>query len=326
MRALIFTEGGSQIGFGHISRCSSLYDELKARGVDVEFIVYSEITEFAKDYKVINWLSKDFLTSYIKENDYCIVDSYLAIEELYQVISKRAKRALFIDDNGRIQYPRGIVVNPSLQSKFAYPAKAGTEYLIGPQYVILRSPFINAKRERVNQQVQEVFITLGGADPHHLTPKIVKCLSREMPELTLNVVIGKGFTNSTEIKECSGENVNFHENVTAEEMKRLMLRSDLAITAAGQTIYELIRTGTPFIPIKVADNQEGNILALKELRLVNEALDWNDPLLLGKLLSEVERLLEFRNRKRLLDKYAGVVDGLGSKRIVDALIGGSYER
>jgi spore coat polysaccharide biosynthesis predicted glycosyltransferase SpsG len=39
----------------------------------------------------------------------------------------------------------------------------------------------------------------------------------------------------------------------------LMVKSDLAITAAGQTIYELLATQTPFIPIKVIENQENNV-------------------------------------------------------------------
>ena len=43
MRVKIFTEGGKDIGLGHISRCSSLYNEIANRGIRVDFIVYGDI-------------------------------------------------------------------------------------------------------------------------------------------------------------------------------------------------------------------------------------------------------------------------------------------
>ena len=46
-------------------------------------------------------------------------------------------------------------------------------------------------------------------------------------------------------------------------MRDLMLSVDVAITAAGQTTYELMSCGVPMIPIKVVDNQKWNILGLQ---------------------------------------------------------------
>ncbi|UXH43437.1 UDP-2,4-diacetamido-2,4,6-trideoxy-beta-L-altropyranose hydrolase [Rossellomorea vietnamensis] len=329
MRALIFTEGGSHIGLGHISRCSSLYDELEKREIDVEFIINGDLEQFEiikdKQYKVINWLSKNFLKSYIKPDDYCIVDSYLAGEELYQVISYLAKQSLFIDDIARIKYPKGIVVNPSLSTKAVnYLNKDTNCYLLGPKYIILRSPFIQVKREYINPKIKEVLITLGGSDIHNLTPNILKQLKNNNSDIIFNVVIGNTFENIGKIKSVSTKNIQLYENATAEEMKSIMLRSDFAITAAGQTIYELITTQTPFIPIKVIENQHNNILALKELDLVEITLEYNDPFFNEKLIFEVENIMRLSNRTNLIEKCSKVIDGLGSKRIIDALIPGEF--
>ncbi|KKK38903.1 hypothetical protein WQ57_06015 [Mesobacillus campisalis] len=324
MRVLIFTEGGSQIGLGHISRCSSLYDELENRGIEVEFIINSDIEQFEiikdKQYKVVNWLTKNFLTNYINRDDYCIVDSYLAGEELYKIISDQAKKVLFIDDNARINFPEGIVVNPCLSTEAVrYPKNDTNCYLIGPKYIILRSPFVQVKREHINSQIKEVLITLGGSDIYNLTPSILTQLSSK-PDITFNVVIGNAFENIKEIKSFGSKNVNFYENASAEEMKSIMLRSDFAITAAGQTIYELISTQTPFIPIKVIENQQNNILALKELDLVEETLEYNTPFFNEKLICEVEKIMVLKNRINLTKKYEKVIDGLGNKRIINALV------
>lgn len=327
MRALIFTEGGSQIGLGHISRCSSLYDELEDRGFKVEFIVYGDTEQFEiiknKKYKVVNWLSKNFLTNYIKQRDYCIVDSYLAGEELYHIISSQAKKSLFLDDNGRINYPEGIVVNPSLSTKAVKYSKKDTNcYLLGPKYIILRRPFIQVKREHINSRIKEVLITLGGSDLHKLTPRILKQLSSQYTDIIFNVVIGNAFANLEEMKSCSSKNINFYEGATAEKMKSIMLRSDFAITAAGQTIYELISTQTPFIPIQVIENQLQNILALKKLNLVETTLEHYDPFFNKKLICETKKMMELNTRNNLVEKYKEIIDGLGSKRIIDALISG----
>ncbi|NSL51793.1 UDP-2,4-diacetamido-2,4,6-trideoxy-beta-L-altropyranose hydrolase [Calidifontibacillus erzurumensis] len=325
MRALIFTEGGSQIGLGHISRCSSLYDELQQRGIEVEFIINGDMDQFEiiqdKQYKVVNWLSKSFLKNYIRKSDYCIVDSYLADEELYQIISTQAKKALYIDDNGRIQYPQGIVVNPSLSTRAVkYPKNDNNCYLIGPKYIILRSPFIQVRREGINSQVIEVLITLGGSDIHNLTSSILKQLSSKRSDIIFNVVIGSAFENVEEIKSITTRNIKFYENVTASEMKSLMLRSDFAITAAGQTIYELIATQTPFIPIKVIENQNINIVGLKEYNLVNTVLDYRDVDFLHQLQKEFDNLLDYSKRKEIAKLYENVIDGLGRRRIVDRLV------
>jgi UDP-2,4-diacetamido-2,4,6-trideoxy-beta-L-altropyranose hydrolase len=327
MRALIFTEGGSQIGLGHISRSSSLYDELAEREIEVEFIINSDTCQIEiiknKQYKVVNWLSKEFLTNYIKQSDYCIVDSYLASQDLYGVISNQSKKSLFIDDNGRIEYPEGIVVNPSLSTEaIKYPINDTSCYLLGPKYIILRSPFIQVNRENINQQVKEVLITLGGSDIHNLTPSILNRLIKNNSEITFNIVIGNAFNNIEEIKSLSLNNITFHENATASEMLTIMLKSDFAITAAGQTIYELLATQTPFIPIKVVENQYHNILALKELELVETALEYNDTFFSEKLIFEFENLMKYRTRIEVVEKYKGVIDGLGSKRIIEYLISG----
>ena len=90
MKVKIFTEGGGDIGLGHISRCCSLFDEVYNRGIDIDFIIYGDIlnVESFIDRPVINdnWLSADYLNRNVERTDYCIVDSYLASKKLYEII------------------------------------------------------------------------------------------------------------------------------------------------------------------------------------------------------------------------------------------------
>ncbi len=323
-RVLIFTEGGSQIGLGHISRCSSLYDELEDRDVEVKFIINGDATNLEvvqnKNVEIVNWLSAEFLNLYINDNDYCIVDSYLADQKLYEVISEKSCKCLFIDDNGRIEYPDGIVVNPSLNTDSIRYPKIDKNYLQGPVYIILRKAFINSKRF-INTEVKEVLITLGGSDVSNLTPTILNALCKSYPEFFFNIVIGNAFNNIDEIESIESANIKLLYNLNANNMKEIMVKSDIAITAAGQTIYELLATQTPFIPIKIVDNQQNNMMGLKKYNLIENVLNYRSPFFIKDLKAQFEELLDYNRRTEISASYGKIVDGLGSKRIVNSLLG-----
>ncbi|NMA49298.1 MAG: UDP-2,4-diacetamido-2,4,6-trideoxy-beta-L-altropyranose hydrolase [Tissierellia bacterium] len=326
MKVKIFTEGGFGIGLGHISRCSSLYDEVVSRGIEAEFVIHGNFknVDLLKGMMVknVNWLSEDYLNNHINNTDYCIVDSYLASEELYQIISNKSKKALFIDDNARIKYPKGIIVNPSLSvDGLNYPQNDEYIYLLGDKYIILRSPFVNVKKNIINKDVKEVLITMGGSDPKELTPKILNGICKNYPLIKFNVVIGNAFRKANLIERIELNNIEFHYNVDAELMKNLMLKSDFAITAAGQTVYELLAIQTPFIPIKIAENQSNNIQGLRMINPHQVIIEHEDKFFLKRLEKEFKTMLCKDKRENLAKLYKNQVEGLGNKRIVDSLLG-----
>jgi UDP-2,4-diacetamido-2,4,6-trideoxy-beta-L-altropyranose hydrolase len=324
MQVYIFTEGGSKYGYGHIVRCSSLYNDLKNRGIDVQIIINGdeEVKKVIgdKNYRISNWLSISFLRQILNSGMYAIVDSYLAESEILSFISTNTKKTLFIDDNMRTIYPPGVVVNPSLYSKsLKYPKVSGIKYLLGNEYVILRESFLNSGRDFIRREITEILVTLGGSDIRNLTPEIIKSLMKKYPNLIINVIVGQGFNNIDEIESLKNKNINFLFNLNGEQMREIMLKSDIAISAAGQTIYELMKTETPFIPIQIIDNQENNVNGLLKFDLVNRVLYSDSVNLKDELLLELQFLNRFENRLSLNKKMKGIIDGLGSKRIIDEL-------
>lgn len=269
-KVYILTEGGHQVGYGHITRCSALYEELEERECDVNFVINGdkEVSSILGNKKFVlkDWRDKDYLFNLLSENDYVIIDSYLADEEIYEYIADKVKKALYIDDNMRINYPKGIVCNPSIYGKeLSYPLKENIKYLLGIDYVILRKEFINIPEKDIKDKIEDILITFGGSDITNMTPKVLEELRENYSQVNKHVIIGKGFSNIEEIKSISDEKTLFYYSLDAEEMKTLMLKCDFAISAAGQTIYELLRVGIPFIPIQVADNQENNIKGLEKI-------------------------------------------------------------
>lgn len=321
LKIKIFTEGGPDIGLGHISRCSALYDEIIDRGISVEFYIFGEInnTKIANGENVynVNWLTKEFLNDNITKNDSCIVDSYLASVDLYEIVASKAKKALYIDDTGRLHYPKGIVVNPSLNAnKIKYHEDTNVRYLMGSEYVILRKPFIGAFREGVNKDAKRVLVTMGGTDMRNLTPLIIREICSIHPELQFDIVAGEAFDKT---EKLGLENVNFHFNVNANEMKELMLNADFAISAAGQTIYELIATQTPFIAIKIAENQENNIIQMQNSIPGQVFIDCHAPDFIKSVSSAMALYGDINVRNNLFKNYGKLIDRKGAERIVDQL-------
>jgi spore coat polysaccharide biosynthesis predicted glycosyltransferase SpsG len=117
------------------------------------------------------------------------------------------------------------------------------------------------------------------------------------------------------------KNISFHFNVDANKMVDLMKNCDLAITTAGQTIYELLATQTPFIPIQIIKNQENNIRSLLKYNQNQIILKYDN----DNLVEEISKLLDFynesENRQEQINHYKCLVDGYGTKRIIDILLG-----
>ena len=143
-----------------------------------------------------------------------------------------------IDDYNRIDYPKGIVVNPSIcGDKLDYLRKSDTIYLLGKDYIILRKEFWNVPEKKISKKIKNVLITFGGMNNYDLANKIGDYLKEKF---NIKIYI-----------------VNVKNNkLTAKEMLNLMLESDVCISGGGQTTYELARVGVPTIGICLAENQK----------------------------------------------------------------------
>jgi spore coat polysaccharide biosynthesis predicted glycosyltransferase SpsG len=167
-------------------------------------------------------------------------------------------------------------------------------------------------------------VIFGGSDTRNMTPRILMFLNKEYPALMKRVIIGKAFQNINvkEIETLRNDSVEIIYYPDARTIKKVMLNSDMAISAAGQTIYELARLGIPTIAINVADNQLVNIKKLDKHRFVYYAGSWKNEDVFRKIKSYIERLKEKKIRQ---DKYRlgrKIVDGKGSLRIRDYLLKG----
>ena len=113
MDVVFLTEGGKDIGLGHVTRCISLCQAFKERGIIPEFIINGDntIKELLgnKKYRIFNWLKdRDRLFDLVKGVDIAILDSYLADISFYKTLSDLSRIPVYIDDTKRLDYPKGL--------------------------------------------------------------------------------------------------------------------------------------------------------------------------------------------------------------------------
>lgn len=319
MKVLILSEGGSDIGFGHITRCISLYQAFKEKGASPEFVVNGDTTikDLLKDknYRIFNWLEeKDKLFEIIEEADIVTMDSYLAKKFLYDKISRMTDgRLLMVDDYNRLEYPKGIIVNPTIYGdSLSYSQKNSVDYLLGKDYIILRKEFWGVSEKKINKEVKNILITFGGINHSDLARGIVNYLKNKF-DFHFYVVDAR------------------KNKLTAKEMLNLMLKADICISGGGQTTYELARVGVPTIGICFAENQRLNLKSWQKKGFIEYVGWYNDRDLLKKIVGVINKLIPYRERIRRSKVGRNCIDGKGVERILsnftkDKMYKNNFER
>ena len=315
----ILTEGGHGLGCGHIMRCHSLAQAFEEKGIDVNFVVKGndEVKDFLKnqEIKVVDWINdKDALLKILQDQDIVIIDSYLADLDIYKQISQSVKVPVFIDDNNRLDYPQGVVVNGSVYAqKNNYPVKDNVVYLTGKDYVFFRKEFWDVKKKK--EKTKEILVTMGGTNIKDLTARVLRVLIKEFPDFKKNIVIGNCFTGIEDIKKHKDKNTVFIDSPDGLKMKELMTSADLAICAGGQTLNELCLCGVPGIAIILADNQILNVQTWEEIggviALNSEDENFEKNIINGVLKIEQDKI------KLCPENF---IDSKGSVRIIKKLL------
>ncbi len=326
---LILTEGGGQRGLGHVTRCLSVLQALQEQGTATLIIVDGDETvELAlngTNHRRVEWLSEPHRTlEGIDPGSVVVIDSYLAPSEFYSAVSQRAHLGVFFDDTHRLEYPPGIVVNGALFAEEQdYPTSGEIQYLLGTRFTPLRKAFWEAPGPVHPDEIQTVLLTFGHDDGRELTPRVLRLLTdgAESRKWTKRVVVGSGYRNLDRIQSLDDGTVELIHGADDRDMIELMWTSDLAISAGGQTLYELARVGVPTIAVGAASNQRPNLDAWERAGFIHSAGYHDGPDLNQRLLRCIEALLAKSSREASSQAGRTLISGLGSRSIADQIRG-----
>lgn len=309
LNVAFFTEAGTLRGMGHLIRSHTISEKFKSYGSRISFFLDSDIDFSEKFDDIISFKWSNFK---LKESyDIIFIDSYEATLNIYEKISISCKVAVFIDDYGRLDYPKGIVLNiaPDAKKLFFNDLKNKNSYLLGLKYVPIRDIFINIKKN--SKDIKKVFIMLGGSDIANLTTQIVKTLD----DIDIHKVI---VTNNYDtLKELElYENTTILYKPTDKELAVSMESCSIAISTASMSVYELAYLKIPTIIIAIAKNQEIGAIQLIEHSLAISYISIKNNNWLNDIANNINKLI---NHDDLNIKQ--LIDGKGTQRVVENIMG-----
>ncbi|MDD3368276.1 MAG: UDP-2,4-diacetamido-2,4,6-trideoxy-beta-L-altropyranose hydrolase [Lachnospiraceae bacterium] len=347
---LFRVDGNAEIATGHLMRCLSIARTAIQEKVAVHFLVSDEdsaallnsfllegedfpLTILHTDYQKLD-SEIPVLLEAIRKAAGLLPETYLRREPIillldtYQVTHyylntlENSIRTAYLDDLMAFDYPVDYLINYDLNVNTAFYRKAA-HLLCGPEYTPLRRQFQNVSYT-FKDPVENIFLSTGGTDNCHVTLQLLKAVfvenNRNFTQYQYHILLGSMNPDRAEIlamaKQYSG--IILHENVN--DMAALMSSCDLAVSAAGTTLFELCALGVPAISYIFADNQLPSAKAFMDAGAIPYAGDARKPdLFYPQLLACVSEMIsntEFR--KIHAQKEHLLIDGQGARRIVNA--------
>lgn len=333
-------DAGPVIGSGHIMRCLAIAGELPGMGEEALFVVSDEesaalvsrcggrawviggdpLSLSQSDGARLGAVCRELEASSV------LVDTYAASDAFFAALTDSAPRGTIvshIDDcftfsEGRTATPRDRGVDLVVNYGFAFREEdyrdasvRGARVLVGPRYAPVRAGFSGGFE--VREQVERVMVTSGSTNPGGSLERMVAGIRGSGIVCRVLVVVGRqaSFDESC-LEGCTSE--VYHD---VSDMAELMRGSDVVVSAAGTTLYELACVGVPTIALPIVENQLPNAEGFSRLRLgpAMTRLGWS--------ASDVSTLLpplaDVMARHDRSNRLSSVVDGKGARYIAQAL-------
>ncbi|MCS7071094.1 MAG: UDP-2,4-diacetamido-2,4,6-trideoxy-beta-L-altropyranose hydrolase [Anaerolinea sp.] len=336
----IRADASSEIGSGHIMRCLALAQAWQDRGGTVTFIC-AQLGEALCTRLEAEKMSIQIIDAAIASPEdalqtrqiidmldpaWLILDGY-QFDLTYQRHVRSGRNTLMLDDTGHLDgYDVTAILNQNPTAhEDLYRGKApGVDLLLGPRYALLRREFTPYRTwRRVHPEIAtRLLVTLGGADPDNATERIIAALELVPDPLEVRVVVGH---NNPHLDRLQAAARRSHHTITIEhnvaDMPSLMAWADLAITAAGSTLWEIALFGLPALTVTLAENQAAIATNLAQRDAVITLGHIND-FVAVKVESHIKKLIaDVQQRQRVSTHLQELVDGFGCDRIMQYLYG-----
>jgi UDP-2,4-diacetamido-2,4,6-trideoxy-beta-L-altropyranose hydrolase len=254
-----------------------------------------------------------------------VVDGY-AFDAAYQRrVVDAGRPLLWIDDEGHAApYCADLVLNQNLHARAGlYRSRSvATRLLLGPRFALLRREFRQLRSKRTQTEpVHSVLVTLGGADPGRISLRVLDALAQlDRDDLRVTVVVGPASPDRAAVEAAAARLPLAVEVVgPVGDMAERMNRTDIAVAAAGSTVWELALLGVPSVLLVVAPNQARSAeLLVSDGAALCVGLAGSPEA--AAIAAALDRLLtDGKLRAELSRRVRRIVDGGGGQRVCEQL-------
>lgn len=334
---LLRCDGGGAYGVGHVMRQLALADELSARGCTPQFV---------GTLQNVGWLS-----SMLADRRLSVLPLGPSADELVDLAVRIEASAVVLDGyhlppgTGSVLRAAGIPVAAMVDYAFGTDQDAdlyvdqnlgadadlflppsrrptGSSVLAGIDYALFRDDVLALRRD--GPQAPGVPPTLlavfGGTDAYSAAPVVVPAVLASGRPLVLTVVAASAQIADQLRALPVGRDQELRVVPPTPHVATLAAGSDLAISAAGSSVWEFLCLGTPTALVCVVDNQEDGYRRATGMTVAAGLgqMEGFDPAAashtVAELLGSTDHLAELTRNGQAL------VDGKGRLRVVDALL------
>ncbi|MCQ2651683.1 CMP-N-acetylneuraminic acid synthetase [Helicobacter pylori] len=219
-------------GLGHVRRCEKILSFIEKLGVEASLYLHKQ-----------NNIST-FLEG-VGNEDFLIADSYRLNSKDFYLLKEKAKSLMVIEDEEHAKgfYPKNTKIMNFTLNALKHYNHASKDHYLGVGFYPVDVRFVYERP--INTENKEVLITLGGSEQKTLK-EIVKILENK----NVNLHIISPYTPKNPPK-----NTHYYSPLNPLEFSSLMKFCACAISAAGQTLYELALSQTPSLILPIASNQ-----------------------------------------------------------------------
>jgi len=327
-------------GTGHVMRCLALAQAWQAAGgrtvfamsdatsamrtrllsEGVEVVPIEAPAASADDARQVKDLARQHRA------DWVALDGYHFNVGYQRELKSAGPKVLVLDDDGTEQHgPVDLILNQNSNAREDLYAQREphTRLLLGTRYALLRREFV-AWREWKRDTAPtacKLLVTMGGSDPDNLTSLAIHALSMLKTEgLRSTVVAGGSNPHRDSLQRLvsgAGRSITLQESVS--NMPELMAEADVAIIAAGGTLWELLYMSCPILSFARNLVQARILDSLQREGVVQYLGDPQhfEPAKLAQAIDELATSFDRRARMSKLGRQQ--VDGQGARRVCEVL-------
>jgi len=356
MNVVFRVDASMVIGIGHVTRCLTLADTLRTRGIQCQFIcrehtghLLSLLNDARMSVAVLSapvnsraevrdkyasWLGatqgEDAKQSVRAlegmRPDWIVVDHYALDVEWEQHLRPHAEQLMVIDDLADRVHDCDLLLDQNFsvrgEGRYSGLVPEHCNVLLGPSFALLRPEYRACKKasKASGRELKRVFVFFGGSDPSNLTKLALETLSQERwHKIGVDIVVGANYLYRQELERQAADRPGTIIHGPCRHLAKLLARADLAIGAGGVTTWERMCVGVPSIVVNVAENQRSTCEALAEKGLIRYLGDAGDVSVAALSAAIDDALMSSDTEFPQSDRCQLVVDGLGTSRIAEII-------
>jgi spore coat polysaccharide biosynthesis predicted glycosyltransferase SpsG len=266
----IVTEGGSQIGFGHIYRSINLAEQLRSDAIPLfltqsDESVASRIRHFGfrttrckTNEEILDTLSQ------IKPTVVVFDEPHLSATLIRSTRAALGETRIIVFDNfftPAVNRCIDIIVNAltsrDFKNEFINDEDSNTRYYFGPRYLVLKDDFFLDSFEQQTQarysHKKTVLLTFGGGDYADLTTRALNHILKLNEEMRIQILIGPGYTHLKKLNAVIQANQDYRGHIEVDQdstnMAERMRDADVIFTSPGLSMFEALRLRKPVIAV-----------------------------------------------------------------------------